>query len=204
MPKEKKSAQKLDGPYTVQISNRHSQPDKQERSECTRRRHIKASVGQAVRLKQDVPLFLASMWNSVSSRAGPWLLSPANGERAQADKAEGICSTFHRPFKQHTGSENARLWVRWLQRQSHYGPTRLHLSRSHVSPSTSVLLSSIWEQSAAIVPRSQGFSINQLFKLIVCRLQPTRLCERLVLFRWVKTISTQSLSPARALFVYCS
>lgn len=100
--------------------------------ECTEWRHIKASVGQAVRLKQDVPLFLASIWNSVSSRAGPWLLRSANGECAQADKAEGICSTFHRPFKQHRESQNARLWVRWFGRQSYYGPRQLHLSRGHV------------------------------------------------------------------------
>lgn len=99
--------------HTERILSTQSHPDKQQRRERTRRRHIKARVGQAVGLKQDVPLFLACMWNSVSSRAGPWLLSPANGERVQADKAEGICSTFHRPFKQHSGSQTARLWVRW-------------------------------------------------------------------------------------------
>lgn len=166
--------QKLDRTYTVQVSNTSTHPDKQERRECTRRRHIKASVGQAVRLKQDVPLFLAFMWNSVSSRAGPWLLSPANGERAQADKAEGICSTFHRPFKQHSGSQNARLWVRWLRHQSHYGPKRLHLSRSYVG---TLHMSSTWKWSAAVISCSQGFSINQLFNLVVCQLQSARLCE---------------------------
>lgn len=100
-------------------------------------------MGQAAWLKQDVPLFLASIWNSVSSRAGLWLLSLANGECAQADKAEGICSTFHEPFKQHSGSQNARLWERWLKCQSHYGPEQLHLSRNQ--------LSSIWRQSNTAV-----------------------------------------------------
>lgn len=47
--------------HAVQISNRRAQTDKQERSECKGCRHIKAGVGQAVALKQDVPLFQASM-----------------------------------------------------------------------------------------------------------------------------------------------
>lgn len=91
-----KNTHKLDREHTASnILSIYAQPDKQEGSEFTRHRHIKVSVG----LKQDVPVFLASMWNSVSSCTGPWLLSSANGELVQADKAERICSTFHRPFK---------------------------------------------------------------------------------------------------------
>lgn len=124
--------------YTHTLTN-------QKRGECTRR-HIKASVGQAVRLKQDVPLFLACVWNSVSSRAGLWLLSLANGERAQADKAEGICSTFHRPFKQHSGSHKRQV----------------------VAEVTATMPASswdgIWKSSAAEI--SCGLNGNELFQTV--------------------------------------
>lgn len=141
-------------------------------------------ISKPVRLKQDVPLFLASMWNSVSSRAGPWLLSPANGERVQADKAQGICSTFLRPFKQQSESKNVRLWVRWLQCQSHYCPKQLPLSQFgtlHMCPAELV-----WNWSAAMTSCNQGFSIDQFFKLV-----------RLVCFYWVKSILIKSLSPVK-------
>lgn len=49
----------------IQCPNRrartHTQPDRQERRMCAGRRRIKVNVRQAVGLKQDVPLFLASM-----------------------------------------------------------------------------------------------------------------------------------------------
>lgn len=83
--------------------------NKQQRGKSTGGRRIKAAVGQAVWLKQDVSLFLACVWNSVRSRAGPWFLSLANGVCVQADKAKGICSTFHRPFKKHSGPQRSQV-----------------------------------------------------------------------------------------------
>lgn len=41
--------------------------------------------------------------------------------------------------------------------------------------STSVQRSSVWKWSAAMISRSWGFDLHQLFKLTVCQLQSTRL-----------------------------
>lgn len=61
-PKKKiKTNKKLDKTHQHARTLKHTQPDKQERGWLAGRRHIKVRVGQAVRLKQDIPLFLASM-----------------------------------------------------------------------------------------------------------------------------------------------